>query len=74
MDMTGMTSNAGPEKFTALFLKSGTMDAGRTTFDTNSPYTYLYIRTRNSSHSNKYLIKTKWYQEKIEILDVTKEL
>jgi hypothetical protein len=71
MDIPGMRSNDAPEKFTAMFLKNGTLDASRTTFDTNTPFTYLTWRTQNNQKAKNYLLKTKWYQEKIEIIDVT---
>lgn len=74
IDVAGMNSNAAPEKFTALFFKYGTLDAGKTTFDTNSPYSYLKFGTPTNQPPKIYLLKTKWYQEKIEILDVNTEL
>jgi len=71
VDTPGMRSNEAPEKFTNLFLKSGTLDAGKTTFDSNAPCTYFKWSALNNPKGKTYLLKTKWYQEKIEIIDVT---
>lgn len=77
--LPGMDLKSAPEKFTRLFLQRGRLDADRSTFDTNTPLTYLkYQDTMKIDGINanaieipeNYLLKTKWFQEKIEVIDV----
>ncbi|MFM7387568.1 MAG: hypothetical protein ACKO5L_05360 [Bacteroidota bacterium] len=77
--LPGMNLKTAPEKFTQLFLQRGSLDAERSTFETNTPLTYLKyqditevdaIHTKAIEIPEKCLIKTKWFQEKIEVMDV----
>jgi len=70
--LEGMNMPNAPEKLTQWFMKTGAIDANLSTFDTGNPVTYLIIPEKNASKDSSYLIKSKWFQEKIELVEVEK--
>lgn len=71
-DLKGMVASAAPEKFTALFLKNGLLDCNKSTLANRKPIAYISIKNQQKdTHQQEYILKTIWYQEKIEIKDLS---
>jgi hypothetical protein len=69
-DLKGMVASNAPEKFTALFLKNGLLDCAKSTLSGYKPSAYFIVKNRYTKHlEQECLLKTIWYQEKIEIKD-----
>jgi len=62
-----------PEKFTQLFFSRGTLNADCSNLDVQKPICYLNYPIGSDSVHQNLLLKTTWFQEKIEILYVTTE-
>lgn len=69
-DLKGMVASNAPEKFTSLFLKNGLLDCAKSTLSGYKPSAYFIVKNRYTKHlEQECLLKTIWYQEKIEIKD-----
>jgi hypothetical protein len=71
-ELKGMVPSSAPEKFTELFLKNGRLDCSKSTFDVQKPTSYLFFKNQFAKHhKQEYRMRTIWYQEKIEIKDLS---
>jgi hypothetical protein len=71
-ELKGMVPSSAPEKFTELFLKNGRLDCSKSTFDVQKPTSYLSFTNQFAKHhKQEYQMRTIWYQEKIEIKDLS---
>jgi hypothetical protein len=71
-ELKGMVPSSAPEKFTELFLKNGRLDCSKSTFDVQKPTSYLFFTNQFAKHhKQEYQMRTIWYQEKIEIKDLS---
>lgn len=71
-DLKGMVASSAPEKFTSLFFENGLLDCKKSTFTEKKPITFIsFINQLNDTHQQRYMLKTIWYQEKIEIKDLS---
>ncbi|MEY3049240.1 MAG: hypothetical protein RL365_1278 [Bacteroidota bacterium] len=71
-ELKGMVPSSAPEKFTELFLKNGRLDCSKSTFDIQKPTSYLFFTNQFAKHhKQEYQMRTIWYQEKIEIKDMS---
>jgi hypothetical protein len=71
-ELKGMVPSSAPEKFTELFLKNGRLDCSKSTFDVQKPTSFLiFINEFAKHHKQEYQMRTIWYQEKIEIKDLS---
>lgn len=71
-DLKGIVASNAPEKFTSLFLKNGMLDCAKSTLSGKKPNAYFIIKNRYTKDlEQEYLIKSIWYQEKIEINDLS---
>ena len=71
-DLKGIVPSAAPEKFTELFLKNGRLDCSKSTLVGQKPTSYLSFTNQFAKHQKQeFLLRTIWYQEKIEIKDLS---
>jgi hypothetical protein len=71
-ELKGMVPSSAPEKFTELFLKNGRLDCSKSIFDGHKPTSYLIFTNQFAKHhKQEYRLRTIWYQEKIEIKDLS---
>jgi hypothetical protein len=71
-ELKGMVPSSAPEKFTELFLKNGSLDCSKSIFDGQKPTSYLIFTNQFAKHhKQEYRLRTIWYQEKIEIKDLS---
>jgi len=71
-ELKGMVPSSAPEKFTELFLKNGRLDCSKSIFDGQKPTSYLIFTNQFAKHhKQEYRLRTIWYQEKIEIKDLS---
>jgi hypothetical protein len=71
-ELKGMVPSSAPEKFTELFLKNGRLDCSKSRFDVQKPTSYLFFKNQFAKHhKQEYRMRTIWYQEKIEIKDLS---
>jgi hypothetical protein len=71
-ELKGMVPSSAPEKFTELFLKNGRLDCSKSTFDVQKPTSYLFFTNQFAKHhKQEYRLRTIWYQEKIEIKELS---
>jgi len=71
-ELKGIVPSSAPEKFTELFLKNGRLDCSKSTFDVQKPTSYLFFTNPFAKHhKQEYQMRTIWYQEKIEIKDLS---
>ena len=67
-----MVPSSAPEKFTSLFFRNGLLDCNKSTFTSSKPITYISFKNQlKDTHQQEYILKTIWYQEKIEIKDLS---
>lgn len=71
-DLKGMVASSAPEKFTSLFFENGLLDCKKSSFTEKKPITFISFKNKlNDTHQQQYMLKTIWYQEKIEIKDLS---
>lgn len=71
-NLKGIVASNAPEKITKLFYKNGQLDCDKSTFHTSNPYSYITISHHFSRFSTQHIeLKTIWYQEKMEIDDLS---
>lgn len=70
-DLKGIVPSSAPEKFTELFLQHGRLDCKKSTLIGKNPTSYLSFTNQFAKHQKQeLLLRTIWYQEKIEIKDL----
>lgn len=70
--LVGFSKADAPEKFTKLFFEDGQLLSNMSTYDNLKPIDYFQIMIPNTNGRKvKYCMKTRWFQEKIEILELS---
>jgi hypothetical protein len=67
-----MVASSAPEKFTSLFFKNGLLDCKKSTLTEKKPIAFISFKNQlKDTQQQEYILKTMWYQEKIEIKDLS---